>query len=124
MIRKLLRKYINTSYTTYIPELVRFNYAMTAGLFLIAGIMLFFLPDNMPMQFAADGSVNYYLPSYIGVWLMPAVILLAQVLLHLQLKPKRRRQLIPISKVLFRSCRRKSLRISGLFLTSLSRTES
>jgi hypothetical protein len=84
MIRKLLRKYINTSYTTHIPELVRFNYAMTAGLFLIAGIMLFFLPDNMPMQFAADGSVNYYLPSYIGVWLMPAVILLAQVLLHLQ----------------------------------------
>lgn len=43
--------------------------------FLISGLSLFVLPKEIPMQWAHDGTVNYTLPSIIGVWVMPCIIL-------------------------------------------------
>jgi hypothetical protein len=37
--------------------------------------MLRFIPADMPMQWSADGSVNYTLPSIIGVWIAPVILL-------------------------------------------------
>ncbi|MGX8834462.1 DUF1648 domain-containing protein [Amedibacillus sp. YH-ame6] len=36
-------------------------------------ILLFYLPMDMPMQFAGDGSVNWSMNKYLGVWLIPAI---------------------------------------------------
>lgn len=52
-----------------------FNFSMAIILFIINAILLFFLPKEIPMQWASDGSVNYTLPSIIAVWIMPCVVL-------------------------------------------------
>lgn len=39
----------------------------------LALIFFFLLPDQVPMQWAADGSVNYTLPKYLAVLVMPGL---------------------------------------------------
>lgn len=49
--------------------------------FLVSLIFYFFLPNNVPMQWGADGSVNYTLPKILAVLVLPgvnAVILFTQ----------------------------------------------
>lgn len=35
--------------------------------------LLPWLPDQLPMQFGSDGTANWTLPKYLGVWLLPAL---------------------------------------------------
>lgn len=37
----------------------------------LAGVFLLFLPDKVPMQWASDGSVNYTLPKFLAVLVLP-----------------------------------------------------
>lgn len=39
----------------------------------LALVFLFLLPDQVPMQWAMDGSVNYTLPKYLAVLVMPVI---------------------------------------------------
>ncbi|MDT2757196.1 DUF1648 domain-containing protein [Enterococcus asini] len=40
---------------------------------ILALVFLFLLPDQVPMQWAMDGSVNYTLPKYLAVLVMPVI---------------------------------------------------
>lgn len=59
--------------------LLRVNYILIIFMYIFSAIMLLFLPKDMPMQWGADGSVNYTLPSIIGVWVAPTIMLLVNL---------------------------------------------
>lgn len=56
-----------------------FNFSVTGIAFIINAILLYFLPKEIPMQWANDGSVSYTLPSIIGVWIIPCILLIISI---------------------------------------------
>lgn len=40
---------------------------------IVAVVFLFFLPEQVPMQWGIDDQVNYYAPKYLAVLLIPAL---------------------------------------------------
>ncbi|MFZ8765322.1 DUF1648 domain-containing protein [Enterococcus diestrammenae] len=40
---------------------------------LVAVVFLFFLPEQVPMQWGIDDQVNYYAPKYLAVLVIPVV---------------------------------------------------
>lgn len=49
-------------------------YVLVVGLsLLVAVLFLFFLPEQVPMQWGSDDQVNYYASKYLAVLLIPAV---------------------------------------------------
>ncbi|KMT22469.1 hypothetical protein [Clostridium cylindrosporum] len=76
MIRKALESILDEKYSRNNLRLLKFNYTIIIFLYIFSAIILKFLPKDMPMQWAADGSVNYTLPSIIGVWILPTILLL------------------------------------------------
>lgn len=55
-------------------KLLKINYLIIILLFIFSGVMLKFIPADMPMQWGQNGSVNYTLPSIIGVWIAPIIL--------------------------------------------------
>lgn len=70
----MIRKALGIIYDE--QKLSKLNYAIIIFLYVFSAIMLVFLPKDMPMKWGADGSVNYTLPSIIGVWVLPTIFLL------------------------------------------------
>lgn len=75
MIRKFLRNMLGEDFTHNNQTLMIVNYGIIIALFVFSAIMLRYLPKEIPMQWNSDGSVNYSLPSVIGVWMPPAIML-------------------------------------------------
>lgn len=80
-IRTFLQRVLAETYTENRDSLIKINYIITAFLYCFSAIILIFLPKNMPMQWSFDGSVNYTLPSIIGVWVIPTIVLFTNFIL-------------------------------------------
>ena len=46
-------------------------------MFVISGVMLFFLPDQIPILH--NGATDYPVPSVLGVWLFPIIALIINI---------------------------------------------
>ncbi len=79
MLTKLLKSLLGDSYSEQNAQVVVRNLGISLLMFIIAAIMLLFLPSRIPMQWKADGSVSYTLPSVVGVWTFPGVSLLVNL---------------------------------------------
>lgn len=64
-----------------------FNFSLAIILFIINGILLLFLPKEIPMQWNNDGTIAYTLPSIIGVWVMPCILLGISIQYSIKRKP-------------------------------------
>ena len=84
MLRKLLKKLLGENFTENNLKLLKINYLIIILLFIFSGVMLKFVPSEIPMQWNADGSVNYSLPSIIGIWLGPVILLVVNLSLTKQ----------------------------------------
>lgn len=80
MIRMLFQYILGESYYGDSDMLRRINYTIIICFYIFSFGMLWFLPPEIPMQYAADGSVNYTLPSIIGIWIPPTIILVVNIL--------------------------------------------
>ncbi|MGL4772484.1 MAG: DUF1648 domain-containing protein [Clostridium sp.] len=78
-----------------------FNLSLSILLFIINGILLFFLPSEIPMQWNYDGTVAYTLPSVIGVWAMPCILLGMSLLLKIKQKISLSSSLVLLSLFVF-----------------------
>lgn len=74
-IRKILQGNLKSITAKEEKRYKIFNFSMATILFIINAILLFFLPKEVPMQWANDGTVVYTLPSIIAVWIIPCVML-------------------------------------------------
>lgn len=75
MIRRLLEKMLGAKYIENDTRLIKINYIIIIFLYVFSAFMLFFLPPDMPMQWDFEGNVNYTLPSIIGIWVIPTILL-------------------------------------------------
>lgn len=64
-----------------------FNFSLAVILFIINGILLLFLPKEIPMQWNNDGTIAYTLPSIIGVWVIPCILLGFSIQYSIKRKP-------------------------------------
>lgn len=71
MIRKLLKHMAGENFTENNAKLAGVNFGIILAMFLFSGIMLFFLPEEIPVLH--NGTDNYLVPSTVGVWLLPVV---------------------------------------------------
>lgn len=46
----------------------------------LAVLFLFLLPNNVPMQWNGNGAVNYYLPKYLAVLILPGLTYLINLM--------------------------------------------
>ncbi|MGO1371546.1 MAG: DUF1648 domain-containing protein [Senegalia sp. (in: firmicutes)] len=89
MIRHLLKKFFNIESMERDGEKARsymkINIIVIIICFIWNGIMLFFLPEEIPMQWnMSSGEPTYTLPRFLGAWAFPAVLLLGTLLLKVQ----------------------------------------
>lgn len=64
-----------------------FNFSLAVILFIVNSVLLFFLPKEIPMQWNYDGTIAYTLPSIIGVWIIPCVLLGIAIQYNTKRKP-------------------------------------
>lgn len=99
LIKTFLQRVLGETYVENRDNLVKINNIIIAFLYCFSAIILIFLPQDMPMQWSFDGSVNYTLPSIMGVWVIPTIILLT----NFTLIKRKRVNLINTSVLLFAS---------------------
>lgn len=73
MIRKLIRNILGENYTQNNAKLASVNFGIILLMFLVSGIMLFFLPEQIPILH--NGAAEYPIPAALGVWLFPIIAL-------------------------------------------------
>jgi hypothetical protein len=73
MIRGLLKKLLGKSYTENNEKYIKISFAINILMFIISAVMLFFLPEQIPILH--EGAKNYNVPSILGVWLFPILAL-------------------------------------------------
>jgi hypothetical protein len=69
MIRELLKKILGNNFTENNKNYIIINFAINILMFIISAVMLFFLPEQIPILH--EGAKNYNVPSILGVWLFP-----------------------------------------------------
>ena len=79
MIRKYLERILGENLTKSKTVNAKINFVIIIIMFVISAVMLFFLPEEI--QLIHEGNKNYGIPSVLGVWLMPAIGLVNNLLL-------------------------------------------
>ena len=74
MIRKQLKKIAGENFTGNHAKLAGVNFGIILLMFLCSGVMLFFLPQEIPILH--NGARDYLLPAALGVWLFPMTALI------------------------------------------------
>ena len=77
MIRKMMRNLLGESYTENNGKLAIVNFGIILIMFIVSGIMLLFLPDQISILHM--GNTYYPLPSVLAVWLLPIIALLINI---------------------------------------------
>ena len=80
MIRRILKGLMDEKLDEKEHKLLRYNCLIILLSFISSGILLKFVPKELPMHWQNDGSITYTLPSYIGIWVGPAVLLVVNVI--------------------------------------------
>lgn len=74
MIRKLMKNILGENFTKNNAKLASVNFEIILLMFLVSGIMLFFLPEQIPILH--NGATEYPIPATLGVWLFPIIALI------------------------------------------------
>lgn len=77
MIRKLLKNLLGNGFTENNEKYAKINFAIIAVMFIISAVMLFFLPEQLPI--IHEGAKTYNIPSILGVWLFPLIALIINI---------------------------------------------
>lgn len=77
MIRKLLKKLLDWNFTKNNAKLASVNFGIILFMFLFSGIMIFYLPEEIPILH--NGTTEYLIPATLGVWLFPIVALIINI---------------------------------------------
>ncbi len=77
MIRKLLKKILGENFTENNAKLATVNFAIVLLMFVLSGVMLFFLPEQVSILH--NGDTQYPLPSVLAVWLLPTIALIINI---------------------------------------------
>ena len=77
MIRKMLKSLLGENFTENNAKLASVNFAIVLLMFLLSGIMLFFLPEQISILHT--GATYYPLPSVLAVWLLPIIALVINI---------------------------------------------
>lgn len=77
MIRKLIRNILGENYIKNNAKLASINFGIIFLMFLSSGIMLFFLPEQIPILHI--GATKYPIPATLGVWLFPIIALVINI---------------------------------------------
>lgn len=77
MIRKILKNILGESFTENNAKLAAANFAIILLTFVLSGIMLLFLPDQISILHTGD--TYYPLPSVLAVWIFPLIALIINV---------------------------------------------
>lgn len=78
MIRRLLKSILGENFTENNAKLAAVNFGIILLMFVLSGIMLFFLPEQISIL---HSSTTYYsVPSVLGVWLFPVIALIVNLL--------------------------------------------
>ena len=77
MIVKLIKNLLGENFTESDEKYAKINFAIVLLMFVASGIMLFFLPEQLPILH--NGATEYPVPSYLGVWLLPLIALLINI---------------------------------------------
>ena len=77
MIRKFLKNILGENFTEHNAKLASINFAIILFMFLLSGIMLFFLPEQISILHTGD--TYYPLPSVLAVWLFPVIALIINI---------------------------------------------
>lgn len=71
MIRKILRSLLGNAFTESNEKYAKINFGIIILMFIFSAIMLFFLPEQLPI--IHEGNQTYNIPSTLGVWLFPVI---------------------------------------------------
>ena len=74
MIRKLMKNILGENFTQNNAKLANVNFGIILLMFLVSSIMLFFLPEQIPILH--NGATEYPIPTTLGVWLFPIIALI------------------------------------------------
>ena len=77
MIRKFLKNILGENFTENNAKLATVNFAIILFMFVLSGIMLFFLPEQISIWHTGD--TYYPLPSVLAVWLFPVIALVVNI---------------------------------------------
>ncbi|MDE7327216.1 MAG: hypothetical protein K2N63_13240 [Lachnospiraceae bacterium] len=77
MIRKLIKSILGENFTKNNAKLASVNFGIILLMFLVSGIMLFFLPEQIPILH--NGTTEYPIPTTLGVWLFPIIALVINI---------------------------------------------
>ena len=78
MIRRLLKNVLGENFTENNAKLATVNFGVILLMFVLSGIMLFFLPEQISILHM--GETYYPIPSVLGVWLFPIIALIVKLL--------------------------------------------
>lgn len=77
MIRKLMKNILGENFTQNNAKLTSVNFRIILLMFLVSGIMLFFLPEQIPILH--NGATEYPISTTLGVWLFPIIALIINI---------------------------------------------
>lgn len=77
MVRKFLKNILGENFIENNAKLTTVNFAIILFMFVLSGVMLFFLPDQISILHTGD--TYYPLPSVIAVWLFPVIALILNI---------------------------------------------
>ncbi len=77
MMSKLLKNLLGEKFTESDEKYAKINFSIVILMFITSGVMLFFLPEQLPILH--NGSIEYPIPSYLGVWLLPMIALFINI---------------------------------------------
>ena len=77
MIRKFLKNILGENFTENNAKLATVNFAIILFMFVLSGIMLFFLPEQISILHTGD--TYYPLPRVLAVWLFPVIALVVNI---------------------------------------------
>ena len=77
MIRKFMKNIFGENFTENNAKLASVNFAIILLMFLLSGMMLLFLPEQISILHT--GSTYYPLPSVLAVWLLPIIALVINI---------------------------------------------
>lgn len=86
-MQKLVKQILGVNLNKEQASLATINLGVTLVMFLVAGAMLFFLPEQM--SFWSSNGVDYTVPSVFGVWALPLLALVFNIILILQKRMSR-----------------------------------
>lgn len=77
MNTQISEKYLGENFTENNAKLATVNFAIILFMFVLSGIMLFFLPEQISILHTGD--TYYPLPSVLAVWLLPVIALVLNI---------------------------------------------